>query len=154
MIKKQTLIAMLIVCFVFLCSCSFNGERRVEIPRYESKETNLSHGFQDYTDYCKYYYTSDQSEKFKKNQGFKQVTEADMPLIKNHIIDFESWAVQTEYYDRYDFKLSQVKPGDYFHISGKYETEHEDEQNKISGDYEVYYYDFQNHILYYFHTNL
>lgn len=113
-------------------------------------------GFQDYTDYAKYYFDS---VDFTSNKYFKSIQPTDLMLLNEHLDDFENWI---EYYKRedalsklvihYDFNRSCIDDNDYLYIcSQKYDL---DNGKTEIVSYDVYFYDCQTNILFYFHNNI
>jgi hypothetical protein len=128
---------------LFGCNNKMSG-----MPKYESKECYYGDGFQDYTDYCKYYYTESTIKNFETSKKFKKVLDSDIEEIKSYFKDFEEWVKSTDYYEKYDFVYqTQVKDGDYFYIYEKpgYEK---------YGNYDLYYVDMDKLILYFIHSNI
>ncbi|MCL2677741.1 MAG: hypothetical protein FWE85_01650, partial [Clostridiales bacterium] len=104
-------------------------------------------GFQDYTDYCKYYYDEETVKEFAAHPKFEIVQDSDLENILSYFENFAEWVRQTDYYGKYDFDpLSQVKTGDYFYIFAK------DGQDKFAY-YDVYYVDMTTDTLYFIHSN-
>ena len=117
------------------------------MPKYETKECYFGKGFQDYTDYCKYFYNESTVNAFKTHLKYKKVMSFDIEEVKSYFEDFEEWVKFEDYYEKYDFDYStQVKEGDYYYIFEKngYAKYH---------NYDVYYVDMNNCILYYIHSN-
>ena len=128
---------------LFGCSVEMSG-----MPKYESKECHYGEGFQDYTDYCKYFYNKETIKKFETHAKFKKVSDTNIDDIKGYFEDFTEWAKMEDYYDKYDFDYTtQIKNGDYFYI-------HIEPGYDKYGNYDVYYVDMTKHILYFIHTNI
>lgn len=150
---KKT-IPVIIALMLILCACSNIFETKIPIPKYDSKETHFGEGFQDYTDYSKYFYNKDSEIKFQKSKYFSIVKDNDINKIKRYILDFEDFVKYEKYYDKYDFNFEQIKAGDYFAIRTK---EGQPIGNATYGkydDYDVFYYDKEKCILYVFHNNI
>ena len=58
------------------------------LGKYEKNEFFTSGGFQDYTDYAKYYFTS---ANIVENKYLNKVQETDFVIINTHLDDFEGW---------------------------------------------------------------
>lgn len=116
-----------------------------DVPRgyYEKQEYFDKEGFQDYTDYCKYYYTEEYDEKFAKNKDYSYVNEEDIPEIISYFEEFEGWMLP-ERANEYDFDKSRITVGDYVRIDSE----------GIDINFDVYFYDVETHILYYIHNNI
>lgn len=126
------------------------------LPDYESREFYTSGGFQDYTDYAKYFYDSITAQDLESSEHFTVTTDEDVEEILLHIDDFERAVAVTaeELRENYDFDKSIVSEGDFFYIETKegepigqgfYEKFH---------NYSVYYFDIDAQIMYYFHHNI
>ena len=88
--KKQ--IALVLVCVVLLLSissCAVPEDAVIaSLGKYEKNEFFTSGGFQDYTDYAKYYFTS---ANIVENKYLNKVQEPDFVIINTHLDDFEGW---------------------------------------------------------------
>lgn len=132
-----------VTLMLFGCNGKMSG-----MPKYETKECYYGEGFQDYTDYCKYFYNESTIKKFKTHSKFKKVSNSNIEEIKSYFENFEEWVKNTDYYENYDFDYStQVKEGDYFYIFEKANYEK-------YGYYDVYYVDMTKQILYFIHSNI
>ncbi len=128
----------------------------VSLPDCESKEFYTSGGFQDYTDYAKYFYDSITVEDLESSEYFTVTTDEDVEEILLHIDDFEGWveAVGGELKENYDFDRSIVTVGDYFCIETKDGEPIGQGFYEKFDNYSVYYFDVDAQILYYFHNNI
>ncbi len=126
------------------------------LPDYESREFYTSGGFQDYTDYAKYFYDSITAQDLESSEHFTVTTDEDVEEILLHIDDFEGWveAVGGELEENYDFDRSIVTEGDYFCIETKYGEPIGQGFYEKFYNYSVYYFDVDAQILYYFHNNI
>lgn len=156
--KKR--IAVVFVCFLFLLSatsCAVFEDKVIDsLGKCEKKEFFTSGGFQDYTDYAKYYYTSIDMEE---NKYFKQIKETDFTAIDTHLDDFEGWIEtikdsepSSEVVVNYDFDRSIVDTEDYFYIDSEEHTWDDGFTSLVN--YNVYLFDTQTQVLYYFHNNI
>ena len=141
------------VCFGFYCFVQSGVV--ASLGEYDHSVFFTSGGFQDYTDYGKYYYTSAQ---IAENKYFKRIQETDLAEINEHIDDFEGWVetirngdASDEVAVNYDFDREIIDPEDYIHI----------ESEKLTGsgyttlaNYDVYFFDMQTQVLYFFHNNI
>lgn len=142
--KKIFPLILIIGVLLMLAGC--DGEMS-GMPKYIDKECYYDKGFQDYTDYCKYYYDEETVKEFATHPKFNKIQEADLENIRSYFANFEIWARQTDYYGKYDFDcLSQVKTDDYVYIFTK------DGQDKFA-NYDVYYVDMSTNTLYFIHSN-
>lgn len=125
------------------------------LPRYESSDCYYGEGFQDYTDYCKYYFSKDDVvENLEENKYFRQVEVNDIDEVKSYFENFNSWVEYEEFKDSYDFKYECIDTSDYFYIENKDTCEkYEDYPDKYSA-YNVYFFDIQTRTLYYIHSNI
>ena len=120
--KKQ--IAVALVCVVLLlsvASCAVPEDKVIaSLGEYEKKEFFTSGGFQDYTDYAKYNFTS---AKVVENKYLNKIQETDFAIINTHLDDFEGW-IETiknsepsnEVVVNYDFDREIIDAEDYFYI--------------------------------------
>lgn len=106
--------------------------------------------FQDFTDYCEYYYDSDSA--FENNRNYTEVTEDDLENIKgyyNYVGHFFEEFLEGEV--NFNFNAdTQVKAGDYVLII----NENDETGAKKYDDFDVYYFDTDNNTLYYIHNNI
>ena len=84
------------------------------LPDYESREFYTSGGFQDYTDYAKYFYDSITAQDLESSERFTVTTDENVEEILLHIDDFERAVAVTaeELKENYDFDRSIVTEGD------------------------------------------
>lgn len=147
---KKILLCILFFVF-FLTSCApktsyvYSKSERINLPDYKKDEA-FQEGWFDFTDYYKYYYEPADEEWFEKEAIFqKVVSESDIEYIVWFVDDFKREVSTTKYYTKYyDFKKSQIKLGDYYHIDYKI-NEYGNYDN-----FAIYYYDVEKAILYVF----
>lgn len=156
--RKQ--IVGVLVCVVLLLSITsctvFEDKVIASLGKYEKEEFFTSGGFQDYTDYAKYYYASVDIEN---NKYFEKVKETDFTAINSHLDDFEGW-IETikdgepsnEVVVNYNFDRGIVDTEDYFYIDSEEHTWEDGSTSLVS--YNVYLFDTQAQVLYYFHNNI
>jgi hypothetical protein len=112
--KKQ--IALVLVCVVLLLSissCAVPEDAVIaSLGKYEKNEFFTSGGFQDYTDYAKYYFTS---ANIVENKYLNKVQETDFVIINTHLDDFEGWIEtiknsesSSEVVVNYDFEIKKA----------------------------------------------
>ncbi len=126
------------------------------LPDYESKEFYTIDGFQDYTDYAKYFYDNITIQDLKSSEYFTMTTANDVEEILLHIDDFEGWveACGGELEENYDFDKTIVTEGVFFYIESKDgEPIGQGTYGKFD-NYSVYYFDVDTQILYFFHNNI
>lgn len=156
--RKQT--AFVLVCVVFLLSFSScaapEDEVIASLGEYEKHEFFTSGGFQDYTDYAKYYYAS---AKAAGNTFLKKIQETDLEVINTYLDDFEGW-IETikrsessnEVVVNYDFARNSIDMEDYFYIDSEEHTWSDGHTSLVR--YNIYLFDSQTSVLYYFHNNI
>ena len=156
--KKQ--IVVVLVCFVFLLSitsCAVPEDKVIaSLGEYEKKEFFTSGGFQDYTDYAKYYFNSANATE---NQYLNKIQDADFAIINTHLDDFEGW-IETirnsepsnEVVVNYDFDREIIDTEDYFYIDSEEHTWDDGYTSLVK--YNIYLFDTQTQVLYYFHNNI
>ena len=158
--KLQIKIFLLIVPIIlfslfYLGGCSFDDDKKMKgMPKYDSSECYYSEGFQDYTDYCKYYYNKTSIKEFENHNKFKKVTEQDIKNIKSYLENFTKWVENQKYYEHYDFDLSQIKAGDYCYINDKEGKPIGQSTYQKYENYDLYYVDMEKNILYFIHNNI
>ena len=156
--KKQ--IVGVLVCVVLLLSMTscavFEDKAIASLGEYDKEDFFTSGGFQDYTDYAKYYYTS---VDFEKNKYFKKINEKDLTAINTHLDDFERWIdtikdsnPSSEVVVNYDFNRSIIDTEDYLYIDSEEHTWDDGSTSLVR--YNVYLFDTQTQVLYYFHNNI
>ncbi len=145
-----------LVAFLFLLSLNYtpaNYKNTVieSLSNYDSSECYYSDGFQDYTDYCKYYYVKQENilEEVKNSPYFKPVAPDDITELNGYFDNFEGWLEYVDYKDKYDFQRNIIDIEDYFYIENN-ETE---EEHKY-WDYDVYFFDVQTQTLFFIHNNI
>lgn len=130
-----------------------NQNDRIINGYYSSNEHFDEEGFQDYTDYCEYYYNKNLI-KGLKNRKYKKVDEKDIAELNEYFKDYSQWIIYREgYKDWYKFAYKkQVKLNDYYYI----ENEGSNASSLIDkfASYDIYYYHVDKNTLYYFHTNI
>ena len=156
--KKQ--IALVLVCVVILLSISScaGPEDTViaSLGKYEKNEFFTSGGFQDYTDYAKYYFTS---ANIVENKYLNKVQETDFVIINTHLDDFEGWIEtiknsesSSEVVVNYDFNRRIIDTEDYFYIDSEDHIWSDGHTSLVR--YNIYLFDTQTQVLYYFHNNI
>ena len=156
--KKQ--IVVVLVCFLFLLSitsCAAPEDKVIaSLGEYEKKEFFTSGGFQDYTDYAKYYFNSANA---KENQYLNKIQDADFAIINTHLDDFEGWIEtirnsepSSEVVVNYDFDREIIDTEDYFYIDSEEDTWSDGDTSLVN--YDIYLFDTQTQVLYYFHNNI
>ncbi len=109
-----------------------------------------SDGFQDYTDYCKYYYGDSKTwDQFEQSSLYEPVGER-IDLVKGYFENMEDWMDTQERSDEFDFDPACITAGDYVYIDSEYP---ENGPNQYS-NYDVYLFDVEEHVLYFVHNNI
>lgn len=155
-VKKVTILLLMLVLLVNLCACSNTNGVINSLPAYKEKAFYTSGGAQDYTDYAKYTFESITAKDAQKSAYFCAVTADDVEEVLAYIANFEQWVetVGKELKENYDFDKSVVSEGDFFYIKTKHgEPLGEGTYGKFD-NYTLYYIDLDTRILYYFHNNI
>ena len=146
-------VCMVLTCLSILClnGCSSGSD----LPKgYTSKEEFLDkNGWQDYTDYCKYYYNS---TSVIENSQYRMITESDIEEIKGYFSNFRGWMEAGNRLEEYDFDDSSITEGDYVFIETK-EGEPIGKAGHTYGKYDnytVYFFDVESCVLFYIHSNI
>lgn len=155
--KKLILTVCLLVFVLSFASCTAPEDPVIaSLGKYEKRVFFTSGGFQDYTDYAKYHYTSAQ---VTENQHLKAIQDIDFETIHAHLDDFEGW-IETirrseplsEVVVNYDFDRGIIDLEDYFYIDSEEHTWSDGHTSLVN--YNIYFFDAQTQILYYFHNNI
>ena len=157
MIKQ---IAVVLVCVVFLLSissCAVPEDKVIaSLGKYEKYEFFTSGGFQDYTDYAKYFFSS---ANVVENKYLNKIQETDYAIINTHLDDFEGWIKtikdiepSSEVVVYYDFDREIIDMEDYFYIDSEEHTWSDGHTSLVR--YNIYLFDTQTQVLYYFHNNI
>lgn len=155
--NKSISIAIIILLLLSLLdACTYEDPVIKSLPEYKSKDSYLSEGFQDYTDYAKYTFDNIETDDLNESGYFKEATEADVSEILAYIKNFEGWVdlEDGEVEENYDFDKTIVTVGDYFYIDTKYGQPIGTTTYGKFDDYNVYFFDTDSQILYYFHNNI
>lgn len=133
------------LCSFMLAGCRANDINDVPYGYIDKTEYFQEGGFQDYTDYCKYVY--DSQAQFVDNKEYKKVEDSDVEGIKSYFENFESWMIELDRANEYDFDEFCIDPGDYVRVITKAED------NKFV-NYTIYFFDVESLTLYYIHNNI
>lgn len=155
---KNILLAIIIpaTVFTYFFYHAFKDNVISSLPKYNNADTYFSKGFQDSTDYAKYYYSNLNKKELENNEYLKPIKTKDIENIRSYIDNFyQSWlTVHTKSSNDYDFTDNQIKFDDYFYI---YTLEDKPIGNSNYGkfdNYTLYYFDIEKQVLYYFHNNI
>lgn len=109
-------------------------------------------GFQDYTDYAKYMYET--QNIITSNKDYKKIEQDDVQDVVGYFEDFSSWMESADRLSEFDFDINDINEGDYVKIKTK------EGQKIVNGKYEkydnysVYFFDIETLTLYYIHNNI
>lgn len=156
----KKLLAIILALCVFalpLASCAaWEDKVAASLGEYDKCEFFTSGGFQDYTDYAKYYYTS---SNVTENKYLKEIKETDVETLNIYLDDFEGWVEtirKSEPFSgvvvNYDFERKIIDAEDYFYIDSEEHTWRDGHTSLVN--YNVYLFDTQTQVLYYFHNNI
>jgi len=163
---KKKIIIILSVVFVAVVAVGYLINRissinyvnpvMASLPKCDSSECYYSDGFQDYTDYCKYYYDEQDNilDEVKNSQYFKIITSDDITEINNCFDNFEGWLKYVDYKDKYDFQRDIIDTEDYFYIENNETSEKYAGYSDKYSAYNVYFFDVQTKTLYFIHNNI
>ncbi len=133
-----------IICVILFFSITGCQNPEYILPSYEKKECFYGNGFQDYTDYFKYYYNVETINDYKNQANFKKVTSENINILQYYFSNFKDSVAVEQYFEEYDFDYQrQIKLDDYFLLVDK----------KGYSDFELYYVDMEKCILYYICRN-
>ena len=119
------------------------------LPEYKNSECYYSDGFQDFTNYSKYYFSKDDMEKIKNNKYLNPVTSDNIEELNGYFENFEGWIKFVDYKEKYDFKRDVIDADDYFYIENDKTI-----QEQKYWDYNVYFFDVETKTLYFIHSNI
>jgi len=140
-----------------LSSCGYPGDAvRHSIGKYTRCEWYSSGGFQDYTDYGKFYYDS---VDFSQNPYFQKIDASHIPILEEHLDDFENWVDLfrkndscQELVGHYDFDRSLIDCEDYLYLESESRTWSDGHTSLVN--YNIHFFDTQTNTLFYFHNNI
>lgn len=151
--KIASLIVLIIGITIFINGCSSFSDKAILKGYIDKEEYFDKEGFQDYTDYCKYYY-EESNNLFLESNIYSGVTEYNLENIRSYFTNFESWMDSSDRSDEYDFDDSCISEGDYIYIKTKeWESSGDSKYTKFA-DYNVYFYDTESATLFYIHSNI
>ena len=154
--KSVALIVVVLIFGTVLSSCIVLEDKVLNsLGECRSCEFYTCGGFQDYTDYAKYYYNP---VDFTDNEYFSIIEQSDIDALNEHLDDFESCIEAHGYTDasseivvNYDFDRSLIDSEDYLYIDSE---KHTDNGYTVFLYYHIYFFDTQTNTLYYFHNNI
>lgn len=158
MTKRIIVLLLTVSCLILpLSSCGLLEDKVLcSLGECKSYEFYTCGGFQDYTDYAKYYYDP---VDFTDNEYFSIIEQSDIDALNEHLDDFESCIEAHGYNDasseivvNYDFDHSLIDSEDYLYIDSEKHTWDDGYTSLVN--YDVYFFDTQTNTLYYFHNNI
>lgn len=161
--RKILIIIVAVIAFVLigilvsqLFSKVFENPVIASLPKCDGSDCYYSDGFQDYTNYCKYYYSKQNNivEAIKNNQYFKPVTSDGIVELNSYFDNFEGWLAYVDYKEQYDFQKSNIDMLDYFYIENKDTCEKYAGYHDKYSAYNVYFFDTQTKTLFLIHSNI
>lgn len=147
---KRTLTLLLVSLFA-LCLSACTPWQKVPKGYINAEEHFDTERFQDYTDYCKYYYQD--KSAVEKDARYSRVSKADIAAISNYFAHFRSSAA-TDVANAYDFNPDSISEGDYVLIETKEGKPIGDSFYGKYDNYSVYFFDTDSCVLYYLHSNI
>ncbi|MBR6825248.1 MAG: hypothetical protein IKM59_01740 [Oscillospiraceae bacterium] len=122
------------------------------LGEYEKEGFWTHGGFQDFTDFGIYTYSS---VSLGENSYFSPVTGEDMDTVRGFIDNYETWIdtfrrgdPQDELVSHYAFDFSVIDPEDLFYL------DYEESSYSKYVNYDLWIFDSQSKTLYYFHNNI
>jgi len=146
-VKNIIKVFLIILCVFLIIYIIFdvNKKRPILTGYYDKAEYYQQGGFQDYTDYCKYYYKEEYDKSFEKSELYTKVTDKNIGGILVFFNEFEKWMETSGRSNEYDFDIDSINIEDYVYI--------DPERNTLK-NYTIYLYDTDTHTLYYIHSNI
>lgn len=118
---------------------------------YKFEEYFDPFGTQDSIDYCKYYYTNEDDQKFANR--YNKISKKDIDEIKEYFNKFKEWMDASNRLDEYDFDENIIDNNDFYLLYDKSNNKDSIEYKKFEY-FTVHFYDVNNHVLYYIHANI
>ncbi len=152
--KKLFLAIVLVIVILATTGCS--NSKIIGIPDgYINKEEHFDkEGIQDFTDYAKYIYGSE--DVITGNKEYKKIEYNDIQNVVGYFEDFSGWMKAADRLSEYDFDMRIISEGDYYKVKTKEgqiigNSEH---QYRKYDNYSVYFFDVETLTLYYIHNNI
>ena len=152
--KKIVVILVILLLLVLFMAYHTEKDYLILDGYFDSDEYWDKNAFQDYTDYCKYYYKDSGDLLFQNNPDYQEVKEEDIENIISYFNDFEQWMKTQDRLDEYDFDTHSITVGDYIHIKTKEGTKIGNGVYDKFDNYSIYLYDTDSHTLIYIHNNI
>lgn len=149
--KKVMILSLMLIIIITGC---YKRLDNVEIPKgyINQQEFYDENGFQDYTDYAKYIYST--QDIIVNNNKYKKITTEDAENIKCYFENFHSRMKASNRLDEYDFDESIINEGDYIRIKTKEGQKIGDSRYEKYDNYSIYFFDIETFTLYYIHSNI
>lgn len=146
--KRLVMLVTFFFLVVFMAGC-FSPADSVGIPKgyIEKEEYYDKDGFQDYTDYAKYIYSS--KDIIVNDDKYFEIKEEDISNIKGY---FQNFSELMEANKRLDEKI--INEGDYARIETKEGEKIGDSKYQKYDNYSIYFFDMETLTLYYIHYNI
>lgn len=145
------LFILIIIMIGFICGLVWSilpmhyKDKMVLKGYYEKEEHFQKDGFQDHTDYCKYFYKKSDNDKFINSTKYEIVKEENIESLKNYFNDTRKFMNMEGRSNDFDFDNDIISTGDYYYL---------DLKEPGYNNYNVYFYDIETHVLYYIHSNI
>ena len=150
-----------LIIFLFLLivnvftGCSMRFSNSAVLPGYVDKvEFFDEDGFQDYTDYCKYFYDENGAQKFYESERYQFVGKNEIDNVKGYFENLEMCMESMGRSAEYDFNDNCISEGDYVFINTKEGTPVGNTYYGKYENYSVYFFDTESRTLYYIHNNI
>lgn len=147
-------IIVLIVIIVVLINIPkklfYNDSVIMSLPDYNKNDCYFYDESPHYTDYCKFYYNSNIEKSIKENEKFIKIDTSNINDALEYFDSYSKMVKETDFYQKYDFDISQISVNDYIYIVDK---SFDNDSLKKFDYYNVYYYDISKNIVYYIHNN-
>ncbi len=151
--KRKAAFLFVLLMLLSFSSCTRRDNVLRSVGRCESEQVWTHGGFQDYTDFGIYTFSS--SVDLSNNRYFSPVKEEDIETIGEYVTYFEG-CVETictmvdpedELVVNYAFDRAVIDTEDYFYI-------YEDDNYSEFGNFDLWFFDVQTDTLYFFHDNM
>ena len=145
---RKTVIYLCLSAVILACLCGCGTINDKNVPNgYVSKKTYYdTESFQDYTDYCIYYYNDASSvvsnAKFKAVKPDENGKTAFVDDVKHAVEEFIGWMRTLERENELEFSLEDITENDYAYL-----------KENLSYSITLYYFDAETNTLHYMHSN-
>ena len=140
------LLVLLLSCAAVGCAGVSTVERKIPAGYLQKEEHFDPDGFQDYTDYCKYWYPD--ATPFEQDERWHEVSEEEIEEIRGYFENFRGWMETQGRLDEYDFDPACIGTGDLVRL--ELGSNHWSQYD----DYTLFFFDAESGILYYIHSNI